>query len=184
MKDFYLKIFSTENRISDSDFEAFYSLIKASFPKSERRTKRAFKELCKRESRFKIYALFSENRLCAFLTVWEFVDFTFGDHFAVSPALRGGGIGSRMLAELKQNCTLPFIIEVELPEAEMARRRIGFYKRNGLAICDFDYILPAMQKGRESVPMKIMSYPAALTQQEFEPIKRELYKTVYNVQCD
>ncbi len=184
MKDFELRIFSTENRISDSDFEAFYSLMKASFPKSERRTKAAFARLCESENRYKIFALFSENKLCAFLTVWEFESFTFGDHFAVSPELRGGGIGSRMLADLKENCTLPFVIEVELPETDIARRRIGFYERNALKLCSFDYMLPSMQKGCKSIPMKIMAFPAPLAQEEFEPIKRELYKTVYNVQCD
>ena len=181
MQGYFLKIFSSENRINKAQFEEFYSLMKASFPKSERRTKKAFKELCESEDRYKIYALFKENSLCAFLTVWEFEDFTFGDHFAVSPALRSGGIGTKMLSKLKENCHLPFIIEVELPETEIARRRIGFYERNGLRLCDFDYILPAMQKGCESVPMKIMAYPAALTQKEFEPIKEELYKIVYNV---
>lgn len=181
MADFSLKIFTTENRISEAEFEEFYSLMKLSFPKSERRTKKAFRELCESESRYKIYALFSENTICAFLTVWEFEDFTFGDHFAVLPSLRGGGIGAKMLSELKSQCTLPFIIEVELPENEMARRRIGFYERNALKLCDFDYILPAMQKGCESLPMRIMTYPAPLTETEFEPIKDQIYKTVYNV---
>ncbi len=181
MSEFSLKIFTTENRIDKAGFEEFYSLMKLSFPKSERRTKAAFKKLCESEERYKIYALFSENRLCAFLTVWEFKSFTFCDHFAVLPTLRGGGIGSKMLASLKENCTLPFIIEVELPETEIARRRIGFYERGGLKLCDFDYMLPAMQKGCESIPMKIMSYPVPLTQKDFEPIKAELYKTVYNV---
>ncbi|MBQ8338493.1 MAG: GNAT family N-acetyltransferase [Oscillospiraceae bacterium] len=181
MNEFELKIFSTENKISNSEFEEFYSLMKAAFPKSERRTKKAFRELCERERRYKIYALFSENTLCAFLTVWEFDGFTFGDHFAVLPTLRGGGIGSKMLAELKKQCTLPFIIEVELPEDEMARRRIGFYERNDLKLCGFDYILPAMQKGCDSLPMRIMAYPTPLTEKEFEPIKKQIYKTVYNV---
>ncbi len=181
MADFYLKIFTTENRISKAEFEQFYSLMKASFPKSERRTKAAFRKLCENETRYKIYALFKEDTLYAFLTVWEFEGFVFGDHFAVSPALRGGGIGSKMLTEFKENCTLPFIIEVELPDSDLARRRIGFYERNALALCDFDYMLPAMQKGCESVPMKIMAYPTPLTQKEFEPIKKELYKIVYNV---
>ncbi len=181
MSEFELKIFSTENRISESEFEEFYSLMKLSFPKSERRTKAAFKKLCNGEERYKIYALFSKNHLCAFLTVWEFENFTFGDHFAVLPTLRGGGIGSKMLASLKENCTLPFIIEVELPEDEMARRRIGFYERSGLVLCDFDYMLPAMQKGCESLPMRIMAYPAPLSEKEFEPIKNQIYKTVYKV---
>ncbi|MBQ5815914.1 MAG: GNAT family N-acetyltransferase [Oscillospiraceae bacterium] len=181
MNEFELRIFSTENKISESEFEEFYSLMKLSFPKSERRTKKAFRELCESESRYKIYALFKDNALCAFLTVWEFESFVFGDHFAVLPSLRGGGIGSKMLSEFKENCALPFIIEVELPDNDLARRRIGFYERNSLKLCDFDYILPAMQKGCDSVPMKIMAYPASLTQKEFEPIKKELYKIVYKV---
>ena len=181
MSEFSLKVFSAENRINEADFEQFYALMKVSFPKSERRTKSAFKKLCKGEERYKIYALFSENRLCAFLTVWEFESFTFGDHFAVSPSLRGGGIGTKMLTELKAQCTLPFIIEVEPPETETARRRIGFYERNSLVLCDFDYMLPAMQKGCVSIPMKIMAYPSALTETEIEGVKKQIYKTVYNI---
>jgi len=174
------KIFTIDNQISDSDFESFYSLMCLSFPEEERRSREGFLKLCRECPYYKIYTLFESDTLIAFLTIWEFDSFTFGDHFAVSPQKRGAGLGSQLLTELKKSVKAPFIIEVELPQNEMAKRRIGFYERNSLSLCDFDYMLPPLQKGFTPLPMKIMSYPKKLSEAQFEPFKRVIYKIVYN----
>ena len=178
---FNTKIFTIENQISECEFDVFYALMCLSFPEEERRSREGFLRLCRECPYYKIYTLFEGDALIAFLTVWEFDSFTFGDHFAVLPEKRGAGLGSKLLSEIKQSSKLPFIIEVELPENEIAKRRIGFYERNGFNLCDFDYLLPPMQQGCSALPMKIMSFPSSLSSQEFEPIKAQIYKTVYKI---
>ncbi|MBE6789394.1 MAG: GNAT family N-acetyltransferase [Ruminococcaceae bacterium] len=179
--DLTFKIYTRQSQMPNYVFEQFYALMCLSFPEEERRSREGFLRLCRECPYYKIYTLFEEDKLIAFLTVWEFDFFTFGDHFAVLPQMRGAGIGAKLLSSLKESVKLPFIIEVELPENEMAKRRIGFYERNDLSLCDFDYLLPPMQEGFSPLPMKIMSYPSLLSQEEFEPFKKVIYKTVYNI---
>lgn len=175
------KIFTHKNQISDRDFECFYSIMCLSFPEEERRTREGFLRLCRESEYYKIISVFEDDSLIAFLTVWEFDSFIFGDHFAVHPNKRGNALGSKLLEVFLKDISVPFIIEVELPENEICKRRIEFYKRNGLCLCDFDYILPPLQQGFDGVPMKIMAYPKALTKEEFEPYKKTLYNKVYKV---
>lgn len=181
MDNLELKIFSIENPISAEDFEKFYALLKVSFPKGELRTKKAFKELCVSNKFYKIFTLFKSDELIALFTVWEFEFFSFGDHFAVSPKARCGGIGTRLLSEVKSACLSPFVLEVELPEDEMSKRRLNFYVRNGFCKNEQPYLLPPMQEGCVAIPMHILSYPALIEESEFDKTKDIIYKEVYGI---
>lgn len=177
---FTFKIFDINSPISEREFSEFITLMEEAFPKEERRTRKAFYELCKGCADYKIYSFFDGNKLVAFFTVWEFGTFRFGDHFAVAKSERNKGIGACLLSEILSQSALPFILEVEPAENEIAARRINFYMRNGFVKNDFPYLLPPMQEGCEAIPMYIMSYPCALSQGEFIEIRDTLYKTVYN----
>ena len=114
-----------------------------------------------------------------FLAVWEFESFIYIEHFAVDPALRNSGTGSAMLQELVKQYQKPICLEVELPEDELTRRRIGFYERNGFVFNEYPYIQPPISKGKSPVPLRIMTYGEAITRETFEAIKNVLYRSVY-----
>ena len=101
------------------------------------------------------------------------------EHFAVDPKLRNSGTGSGMLQELVKLSKKPVCLEVELPDAELARRRIGFYERNGFVFNDYSYMQPPISKGKSPVPLRIMTYGKAVSQEEFEQIQKSLYQRVY-----
>ena len=155
--------------------------METSFPKEERRTKEGFLSLARSNEKYKIYALLNGERLFAFFSVWEFESFIFGDHFAVSPALRNKGIGGDFLRKILSASPLPFILEAELPESEIAKRRLDFYKRNGFFENNYPYMLPPMQDGCEATPMHILSHPKSISESEFNAIREILYKVVYNI---
>ncbi len=180
ISDLALRIFDIRNPILKNDFEQFYALMKSSFPKEERRSCAEFKALAKSSAYYKIYSLFKEGSLIAFFTVWEFTGFRFGDHFAVAPQIRNSGIGSMLLSQILNESSRPFILEVELPENEMAARRLNFYLRNGFKLNNFPYLLPPMQEGCKPLPMHILSYPEKLSENEFKNVRDMLYKIVYN----
>ena len=46
-----------------------------------------------------------------------------------------------LLAEKKR----PMVLEVELPEDALTRRRIGFYERHGLVFNSYPYLQPPMR---------------------------------------
>ena len=114
-----------------------------------------------------------------FFALWQFSEFLFVEHFAVAPPLRGKGMGSKMLSALKEKAKTPIVLEVELPETEIARRRIGFYERSGFHLNGFSYEQPSLGKGRSPVLLQLMSYPVPLSEEEFFQVKETLYREVY-----
>lgn len=160
-------------RINETNFPEIYRIMQASFSDDEYRPYDEQLALFE-EPEYRIYYM-----PAGFLAVWEFESFIYIEHFAVDPALRNSGTGSAMLQELVKQYQKPICLEVELPEDELTRRRIGFYERNGFVFNEYPYIQPPISKGKSPVPLRIMTYGSAITQDTFEEMKRVLYQRVY-----
>ena len=160
-------------RINETNFPEIYRIMQASFSDDEYRPYDEQLALFE-EPEYRIYYM-----PAGFLAVWEFESFIYIEHFAVDPALRNSGTGSAMLQELVKQYQKPICLEVELPEDELTRRRIGFYERNGFVFNVYPYIQPPISKGKSPVPLRIMTYGSAITQDTFEEMKRVLYQRVY-----
>ena len=160
-------------RINETNFPEIYRIMQASFSDDEYRPYDEQLALFE-EPEYRIYYM-----PAGFLAVWEFESFIYIEHFAVDPALRNSGTGSAMLQELVKQYQKPICLEVELPEDELTRRRIGFYERNGFVFNEYPYIQPPISKGKSPVPLRIMTYGSAITQDTFEEMKSVLYQRVY-----
>ena len=160
-------------RINETNFPEIYRIMQASFSDDEYLPYDEQLALFE-EPEYRIYYM-----PAGFLAVWEFESFIYIEHFAVDPALRNSGTGSAMLQELVKQYQKPICLEVELPEDELTRRRIGFYERNGFVFNEYPYIQPPISKGKSPVPLRIMTYGSAITQDTFEEMKRVLYQRVY-----
>ena len=179
-------------RINETDFPEIYRIMQASFSDDEYRPYDEQLALFE-EPEYRIYYMSaiemervsnhstgnSTMHAAGFLAVWEFESFTYIEHFAVDPVLRNSGTGSAMLQELVRKYQKQICLEVELPEDELTRRRIGFYERNGFVFNEYPYIQPPISKGKSPVPLRIMTYGSAITQDTFEEMKRVLYQRVY-----
>ncbi|MEF2969307.1 GNAT family N-acetyltransferase [Paenibacillus sp. M1] len=165
--------------ISGKKFEQVFNIMKESFPLIEYREYEGQKRLLS-NPRYRL--LTEENErgvVAAFLAGWELEGFRFVEMIAVSPAARGGGIGKRLMERFLKQSALPVVLEVEPPEDELKRRRIGFYERLGFRLGDHKYVQPPMRKGKPELPLCIMSYPALLTEPQFNFVKEQLYREVY-----
>lgn len=165
--------------LSVSDFEEFYSIMEESFPVDERREKEEQRALWDKEE-YHVYGMKKEGLLLGFLAVWKLKNGCFLEHFAIDKAARNAGYGSNMLREFCEQ-EESVVLEVELPETELAKRRIAFYERNGFCYHDYEYMQPAISKGRKPVPLRIMAYPKELSKEEFDVQKTEIYRNVYHV---
>jgi ribosomal protein S18 acetylase RimI-like enzyme len=165
--------------MNDREFDKIFAIMKASFPESERRTYAGQKELLADPYYRLITKTNSNNQMIAFLAVWEFPLFRFVEHIAVDPAIRGNGIGGKLMAAYIEESLKPILLEVELPDTDLAQRRISFYERLGFLLNPFEYAQPPLQKGQPDIPLKIMSYPQILTEEEFALFKEILYTNVY-----
>ncbi|KOY16526.1 GNAT family acetyltransferase [Paenibacillus xylanivorans] len=161
-------------------FDQVFEIMKQSFPEAEYREYSEQKKLMSSSRYLLLTEENEQNEVIGFLAGWELESFRYVEHLAVSPNIRGGGIGKRLMDRFMKQSAKPVILEVELPEDEMKRRRIGFYERLGFCLGDHSYIQPPLRAVRQqTLSLQIMSYPAKLTTTEFEMVRKLLYKEVY-----
>ena len=92
---------------------------------------------------------------------WDFGNFAYVEHFAIDSRCRNGGIGGRALDLFVEQFTdKGIVLEVE-PETDgdMARRRIGFYRRHGFEVIEgFSYMQPPYSKEKNEIELWLMTY--------------------------
>lgn len=165
--------------LNKNDFDKLYKLIEESFPKDEYRTYAEQKQLLN-NSAYTVYVLYDEKQeLTAFIAVWDFNEFAYIEHFAVNTNYRNKGIGASILNEISKSLNKMICLEVELPENELACRRIKFYERNNFHLNEYEYIQPPMSKGKTPVPLLIMTYKNKIDRNYFNFIRNTLYKHVF-----
>ena len=156
-------------KLDRSDFEEVYRIMEQSFPADERRKKEGQQKLLD-EEKYELLGVRNEGGLLAFL--------------AVSEKARNSGIGGKMLEELARQKAGKVVLEVELPEDSLKKRRIGFYERHGFTFNEYPYIQPPMGEDRHEIPLRIMSAPEPLSEDEFQSVRTELYESVYHYVCE
>jgi hypothetical protein len=84
-----------------------------------------------------------------------------------------------MLQALKEEGR-PIVLEVELPETDIARRRIAFYERNGFRLwTSRNYQQPPYRQGDAPIAMRLMAW-GNLPESRFEEVVRRIYREVYH----
>lgn len=169
-------------KLQAQNFDEVYSIMEEAFPIDERRPYEEQKALLSREA-YCIYILQNtdSDEIKAFITVYRFPKFAYVEHFATNRKFRNQGLGAVVLKELSGLLSCGICLEVELPETEIAKRRIAFYKRNGFYLNEFSYMQPPISMGKRAIPLLIMTSGGRVTQGEFEKIKSVLYQNVYGI---
>lgn len=174
-------------RVEKTDSRAFdqiYTLMEQSFPLEEYRPYPEQKALLSRPA-YGLYAARDdrEGNLLGFAAVWEWEDFAFIEHIAVSPHYRNEGLGGKLLDQVVALLGKPVCLEVEPPDGGMASRRIGFYQRHGFFLNPYPYTQPAISEGRKPIPLLIMTYGREISEGAFVTIRNRLYRQVYQVEA-
>ena len=167
-------------RMRPEDFDAVFRLLARSFPAGERRDKAGQRALLA-DSAYQIDILRAPSGgVQALMASWDFGGFVFFEHFAVDPACRNGGIGGQMLDALLARFDKPACLEAELPETELAARRIGFYERHGLRLWrGRDYMQPPYRPGGEHVRLMIMATDGLDAERDFDRVVGGIISRVY-----
>lgn len=165
-------------KLQKENFNEIYSLLEVSFPSDERRDKTEQEKLFDKEQ-YSVYGYEKDEKLCGIIALWEFDEFMYIEHFAVNPNMRNGGIGKNMLSEIKDIFGKKICLEVEPPESDITKRRIGFYERNGFFLNNYEYYQPPMGKGKKSIPLLVMTTDGEISREEFVYVRNALYKVVY-----
>lgn len=167
---------------TDGRYAFVESLLASAFPEVERRDTAAQRYFTDNNPNFCCYLVKAETECVGFITVWDFVRFCYIEHFAIDGRCRNSGYGREAISTLMSMVGRPFVLEVELPEDEMSRRRIGFYQRQGFHLWDTcSYLQPPYRKGGETLPMYLMASATLNPETCFSLIKSRLYSDVYGV---
>lgn len=166
-------------RITEETFDAIFPLLEASFPVTELRTKEDQRRLLQEEG-YRLYGVPQEGGgYGAVFATWEIDDFFYIEHFAVREEYRNHGYGGHLLEEMLAWKNRPMVLEVELPEDELTRRRIGFYQRHGLVFNSYRYLQPPMRKGQDMLPLRLMTRPAAIDEPTYQRYRSKIHSIVY-----
>lgn len=154
----------------------------ASFPENERRDTDAQRSNADNNRIFN-YMLATENGMpIGLFTYWDFGKFIYCEHFATSPDVRGKGYGAEIVRQILEQTAKPLVLEVEMPEDELCRRRIKFYERAGMRLwIDSNYVQPPYREGGEPIPMLLMASEGLNESTDFEAVAATLRKNVYGI---
>lgn len=172
-------------RITTSDPELYSyveKLLVASFPDNEYRPLKQWREYTDSKKHFYNNVIFNESTPIGVITYWDFDTFHYAEHFAIDPQQRNGGFGQKALTQLCQTLKRPIVLEVEMPDNEMAQRRIGFYQRQGFTLWDHPYQQPPYKQGDDFLPMYLMVYGDLQCDKDFEQVKKSIYREVYGIE--
>ena len=149
-----------------------------SFPPDERRDWKKMEELLIQPN-FILNQIFEDQLLIGLISVWNFQNFLFIEHFAIRKSKRGKGIGTQVLKQVIAEYPKTLIVEVEEPITGEARHRIAFYESAGFSVCKGIYYQPPYSPNKNKVKMLLMSFPERILQFEFDEIKKQIYREVY-----
>lgn len=152
--------------ITEERFNLVYEKMTTAFPYEERRDLSDQKE-CLNNKFFNFFEIFDNETAVGFIAFWAFPEFIFIEHIAIDEEKRAGGYGSKTIELVKETYKKPIILEAEAPETEQQIKRIRFYDRLGFKVNSYDYEQPSYHGG-EGVPLKILSFPELISQEEFD----------------
>lgn len=166
---------------ADSRYTFVENLLHISFPEDERRDDDMQRHYTDNNSSFTAYLITDGDILVGLITLWKLDGFYYVEHLATAPDVRNKGYGKSIMQTLLNDFKGgTIVLEVELPEDELSKRRIGFYERNGFNLCLKSYMQPPYRANGTSIPMHIMFTGTESIDTDFEKIKSEIYSKVYS----
>lgn len=167
---------------ADTDLYSYMEkLMVQSFPSAEYREPEELRLYTDTKTNFHNNIIYHNDTPVGFITYWDFGHFHYIEHFAIDPAQRNGGHGRNVLDHLFQLLKRPIVLEVEMPEEEIAKRRINFYQRQGFSLWEKPYLQPPYKAGDNYLPMLLMAYGNLQCEKDFDSVKACIYREVYNV---
>ncbi len=152
-------------------------LLCTAFPRNEYRDLHLQQYNTRNEEKFHLLVAIENNKPVGFISYWQFDAFCYIEHFATDPELRNKGYGKAIMQEVLKELS-SVVLEVEMPDNELSKRRIGFYKRMGFELCKKSYAQPPYRKGDDRLPMMLMSCNCNM-EKNFEKITQQIHHKVY-----
>ncbi len=163
----------------DENFEFCWNLYVDAFPQEERRPIDYHLETMAKPL-FNFEVVLNNNEPIGIIAWWNLGEFRYVEHFATSPSVRGGGFGEKILRDFISESKKSLLLEVEHPEGEIEKRRIGFYERIGLVLNHHYYAHPSYNSPYdEDVTLLIMTYPNEVSEQQVQNFMTKEFPVIH-----
>lgn len=162
------------------EYAGIEQLLVSSFPTDEYRELNEQQENVRSNKHFELIHITYDGEPVGFVSIWNFDQFSYIEHFATYPHMRNKGFGSIIMKRLQEEQDF-IVLEAELPTDTLKERRISFYKRLGFEIFDNEYIQPAYKKTSNSLRMNLMYWNNSNREVPFQYIRNKIYTHVYNL---
>lgn len=144
---------------NDSKLQRVIDIYLSAFPQEERRELENIEWQLANNECYNMYAIRHEGEVVGMFVYWDFEATVYIEYLAMDATLRGGGLGTKALTQMIELIgPRKVIFEVELPENEIATRRIEFYKRFNFQLWDqIPYEQPPYRATDDWFPMHLMT---------------------------
>lgn len=152
---------------ADKGWDEAWAIYENSFPYKEQRSMEDHLRALE-DPRFEAEGIWLGDRLAGFLNHWTWGEgFSYCEHLAMSPELRGQRVGSRALEAFCARAG-KVVLEIDLPVDDISIRRLHFYQRLGFVDNPYVYRHPSYRPPFTTHQLVLMSYPDPLTDAEAE----------------
>lgn len=158
--------------LNDDLYNWAMDLLAVSFPPEERRDDGLQRQVMS-HSDYRLQAIMDGYEPVGVVGYFDAPNFIYFENFCVAPNKRNVGYGSQTLALLTSLGKI-FILEAELPTDELTRRRIAFYKRNGMVENPYPHIQPHYRAADHDLPLVVLTYGAQITQSQYDAFRAYL----------
>ncbi|WP_328286197.1 N-acetyltransferase [Clostridium culturomicium] len=97
----------------------------------------------------------------------KYAKYTYIEHLAISPNLRGKNYGSKILRDFCKD-NKDTILEIDNPIDEISIKRLQFYSKTGFKLQDFEHIHPPYRQEYDGHYLKVLSFNRDLSKEEYE----------------
>lgn len=122
---------------------------------------------------FECVQVHRDGQVVALVFYWRLPGCLFVEHLAVLGKCRGQGIGRAVLQWLQAKA-MPIILEIEPVVDYATRRRLEFYAAAGFVELPFEHEQLPFHADSPAVPMRLLSWPVAMTAAQIDDFEREL----------
>ena len=154
------------NSKEDKYFDDAMKIYEASFPIFEQRTLKNQIEALENEMYYS--SIICENdKLIGIVFYWKYGKYTYIEHLAISPSLRGKSYGSKILRDFCKD-NKDTILEIDNPIDEISIKRLQIYSKIGFKLQDFENIHPPYRQEYDGHYLKVLSFNRDLSKEEYE----------------
>ncbi|EKT55562.1 GNAT family N-acetyltransferase [Providencia sneebia] len=151
-------------------------LYDMAFPAFEKRSHSGRQTILK-HANFHLYYFSNNDVFVGFVGGWQFDDFFYIEHFAISSELRGQGYGQKALMLLCQKVT-NIILEIEPVVDEITQKRLRFYSHCGFKENSFQHVHPNYHSEYQPHELEILSFPSSISEDSYQQFNDKLTKVV------